>query len=102
MVEIEEQKTIQTKIQVILAITLAVVLITSIDAQTDRNSTQDKGNAEILNNQAVELYDIGNFDGAIRLLREAIVLRPDFAAAFGNRGAAFYRSGKIKEAAVAL
>jgi len=49
-------------------------------------------------NKAAVLTDLGKFEEAIESYDLAIKYKPDFAAAYSNKGGAFKKLGKIKEA----
>lgn len=89
-------------LKIIISFLAIILLFGSIRAQTGESLYEKTIRAEALNNQAVKKVDEEKYAEAIELFRQAISLRPDYAIAYGNLGATFYRTGQFEEAITAL
>jgi Flp pilus assembly protein TadD len=54
------------------------------------------------NNLATGFGRAGRFDEALAAIERALVLKPDYAEAYGNKGVIFDKQGKLEEARLAL
>ncbi len=86
-------------LQICLAIGL-VILTANVSAQDSLKTNMQQ--AVSCNDRGVAAIDVGKFDDAIQLFKEAIRLRPDYAVAYGNLGAALYHKGQFEEAITIL
>jgi Flp pilus assembly protein TadD len=57
-----------------------------------------EGSAEWHADRGYKLFNLGNYDEAIKECTEAIELAPDFAEAYSNRGIAYVQKGELDQA----
>lgn len=74
----------------------------AVRAQVLESSLETLALAEALNAEGVEAAKSGKITEAAELFQKAIRLRPDYTAAYGNLGKAFYYTRQFSEAIVAL
>lgn len=79
--------------------TLIFVLVTPILGQ---NQSPQSNEAEALNTEDKTLHRAGKYQEAIEAFKNSIRLKPDFALAYNNLGAAYCDSGLYSEAIVNL
>ncbi|MEO6051352.1 MAG: tetratricopeptide repeat protein [Pyrinomonadaceae bacterium] len=77
-----------------LVLALTIISLTgSVRSQTVESSARIALQAEESNNNGVDLLKAGEVAEAVKLFEKAIRLRANYTIAYGNLGAAFYRTG---------
>src|SRR5215470_12419137 len=79
-----------------------IIVITAFPLLAQESPKAHIQEAVGLNDKGVAACDAGNFDDAITLFNEAIRLRPDYALAYSNLGAALYHKRRFEEAITTL